>query len=270
MARLDADPLTAPQIRENMNAPFCVRFLHPSQRPAGIRFYLQRGSIIGKSDRVFEYFCEMPSTSAILFSRQHCFTMSSSAPALSPDAFPNQDVFFWIRPVDDRGFCVDPGFAEAAYEKARDFRLYRAQDLRDEAVRAELVERAVYAASRARKRDIIRDAKSYLFATFARLVDEHIKKDRGVEHKEPVEIDRYPGTIRMADSGSDIHDAILQQQLLEAMSPEDRLIWQRRLLGYEVNEIAAELNISPNCLSARIKRGIDDVRHILRSGRARQ
>lgn len=196
--------------------------------------------------------------------------MSSSAPAFSPEAFDNGDVFFWIRAVDDRGFHVDPNFAQAAYQKARDFRLYRAQDLRDEAVRAELVEKAVYAASRARKRDMIRDAKSYLFATFARLVDERIKKDRGIEHKAPVEIDSYPGAIRTAATSADIDQVILRQQLLDAMSPEDRLIWKRRLLGYDVNEIAAELNISPNCLSARIKRGVEDVRHILRSRRARQ
>ncbi len=195
--------------------------------------------------------------------------MSSSAPAFSPDAFENEDVFFWIRPIDDRGVEVDPDFAEAAYEKARDFRLYRAKELRDEAVRADLVERAVYAASRARKRDLIRDTKAYLFATFARLVDEQIKRDRGLEHKPPAEIDLHSGTTR-ASGPSEIHRSILQDQLLAAMSAEDRLIWKRRLVGYEVNEIAAELNITPNCLSVRIKRGVEDVRHILRSRDARK
>lgn len=198
------------------------------------------------------------------------FHMSSSAPAFSPDAFENEDVFFWIRPVDDRGVDVDPTFAEAAYEKARDFRLYRAQDLRDEAVRADLVERAVYAASRARKRDFIRDTKAYLFATFARLVDEQIKRDRGLEHKAPGEIDGYRGAIPPSASAASIDEVILQQQILDAMSPDDRVIWKRRLIGYDVNEIAAELNITPNCLSVRIKRGVEEVRHILRSRRARQ
>jgi len=196
--------------------------------------------------------------------------MSSRAPAFSSYAFDNEDVFFWIRPVDDRGLEVDPSFAEAAYEKARDFRLYRALELRDEAVRADLVERAVYAASRARKRDFIRDTKAYLFAAFARLVDEHIKRDRGLEHKAPVEIDRYAGAIPTSISAASIEDVILQQQILGAMSPEDRVIWKRRLIGYGVNEIAAELNITPNCLSVRIKRGVAEVRHILRSRRARQ
>jgi DNA-directed RNA polymerase specialized sigma24 family protein len=196
--------------------------------------------------------------------------MSSGARVFSREAFDNKDVFFWIRPVDERGLQVDPSFAEAAYEKARDFRLYRAQDLRDEAVRAELVEKAVYAASRARKRDIIRDAKSYVFATFARLVDERIKKDRGIEHQLPVDIDRYTSANPTDASSADIDDVILQQQILDAMSPEDRFIWKRRLIGYGVNEIAAELNITPNCLSVRIKRGIEEVRHILRSRRARQ
>ena len=165
---------------------------------------------------------------------------------------------------------MDPNFAKAAYEKARDFRLYRAQELRDDAVRADLVERAVYAASRARKPDLVRDTKAYLFATFARLVDEQIKKDRGLEHKALVEIDGYSHACTRSLSAATIDDVILQRQILDAMSPEDRVIWKRRLVGYDVNEIAAELNITPNCLSVRIKRGIAEVRQILLSCRARQ
>jgi DNA-directed RNA polymerase specialized sigma24 family protein len=199
--------------------------------------------------------------------------MSSVAPSDFVYANPGQErPFFWIRPVDEKGFEVDKLFEEAAYQNTRDLRLYRAQELLDEAVRAELVEKAVYAASRARKSEAVRDAKSYIFATFARLVDERITKERGLEHRPSSELEQFEvaGARSKTTISTDIEEAILRRQVLEAMSPEDRWIWERRLLGYEVQEIAAELNVSADCLSTRIRRGIDGVAKTLRLGRARQ
>jgi hypothetical protein len=190
-----------------------------------------RGAIREKSDKFFQ----LP----LIFLRGVVFwagdtsnCMSSPARAFSPDVLSNdRDIFFWIRPVDEKGLEVDGKFAEAAYEKARDFRMYRAQDLGDEAIRAELVEKAVYAASRARSRETIRDVKSYVFATFARLVDERIRRDSVVGHKPSSEIDQYAanGVRTAASAAPTLDDIILQQQILEAMSPEDRLVWKRRL-----------------------------------------
>jgi hypothetical protein len=104
--------------------------------------------------------------------------MSSTAQADSFRLHPAEDQpFFWIRSLDENGALVDNRFAQAAYEKIRDLRLYRAHELLDEAVRADLVEKAVYSASRAEKSEPVRDVKAYVFATFARLVDAQITKE---------------------------------------------------------------------------------------------
>ncbi len=240
----------------------------------GISLYLQRGFFDGKSDRFFRNF-------SICFPTVNCYPKSTTFFAAmsfvaSTDfvyANPGQErPFFWIPPVDEKGFEVDKLFEEAAYQKTRDLRLYRAQELLDEAVRAELVEKAVYAASRARKSEAVRDAKSYLFATFARLVDERITKERGLDHRPSPELAEFEAASARskATTSTDIEQSILRRQVLEAMSPEDRWIWERRLLGYEVQEIAAELNVSADCLSTRIRRGINEVAKTLRLGRARQ
>jgi DNA-directed RNA polymerase specialized sigma24 family protein len=217
-----------------------------------------------------------------LFSGEKCYSewrdsffviMSSIARQHFPFASENQEpAFFWIRPVDEKGFAVDQSFADAAYQKARDLRLYRAEELLDDAVRADLVEKAVYSASRVPRSEAVRDPKSYIYAIFARLVDERIAKERRVAHKPSSELDRFEVTSGgpKAAVPAEIEDAIFRRQVLAAMIPEDRWIWERRLLGYELEQIAAELNISPDCLSTRIRRGIDRVSKNLRLRRARQ
>ncbi len=181
-------------------------------------------------------------------------------------------IFFWIRPVDDKGFAVEQAFADAAYSKAQELRLYRWRELNDEAVRADLVERAVYAASRAQRAAPIDDPKGYIYTAFTRLVDRYISK-QSVSRQPESEIEQLPEAGIYATSGSlgDLDDAILRSQILKAMSPEDRWAWERRLLGYEVQEIAAELRVSPDCLSTRLRRSAREAAHVLHlPARARQ
>jgi hypothetical protein len=198
--------------------------------------------------------------------------MSSRAQPDSLYAHAGRDrPFFWIPVVDESGAEVDKRFAEAAYEKIRDFRSYRSQELLDEAVRANLVEKAVYAASRAEKLEPVRDVKAYIFATFARLVDECIAKERETEHASPSELER----LQVARDGpaqqqTKVEKAILQGQVLDAMVAEDRRIWERRLLGYRVHQIAADMNVSAKCISMRMRRAIDRAAESLRISRGRQ
>jgi hypothetical protein len=63
-------------------------------------------------------------------------------------------------PPHTRIFSLQQGpLRNAAYSRTRQLRLYRWRELTDEAVRANLVERAVYAASRARAVDSVEDPK---------------------------------------------------------------------------------------------------------------
>lgn len=199
--------------------------------------------------------------------------MSSAVPIESGFEPPDpKGVFFWIRPTDDDGFGADRAFVEAAYLKATDLRLYRWRDLRDDAVRADLVNDAVYAASRAQKGNAVRDPKGYLFTVFARMADAYIAKERTLTQAPSSELNRLEK--RRADRTtaeiSKLDRAILRSQVLNVMPPEERQAWERRLTGYEVQEIAADLNISPDCLSTRMRRAAREAARILRLGAARQ
>ena len=174
-------------------------------------------------------------------------------------------IFFWIPPVDDKGFAVEKAFADAAYSKAQELRLYRWRELTDEAIRANLVESAVYAASRAQNTAPIEDPKGYVYTAFTRLVDRYISKQSVSRQTPESEIEQLPeaGIYAKSDSFGDLDDAILRSQILNAMSPEDRWPWERRLLGYEVQEIAAELKVSPDCLSTRMRRSAREAAQVL-------
>lgn len=199
--------------------------------------------------------------------------MSSAVPRGSLYAHPDpKSVFFWIRPVDNEGFRADKTFVEAAYLKANDFRLYRWRELTDEAVRADLVEKAVYAASRAQCGDSVRDPKGYVFTTFARLADAYIARENALtatpaSELEQLQIRSTPAKLSEVD---DLDRGILRGQILMVMPPEDRWAWERRLAGYEVQEIAADLNISPDCLSTRMRRAAKEAARVLCLGSARQ
>jgi hypothetical protein len=182
--------------------------------------------------------------------------MSSSASAEFLELYRRSaNVFFWIHPVDEKGCNVDVRFAEAAYQKARDLRQYRAQELLDEAVRAELVEKAVYAVSRATKSPIL-DVKAYVFTTFARLVDERISRDNRLGIEPTDRLEELPEPLTHTRPAS-LEDRVYRREVLDAMRPEDRELWERRMVGYQIEELAHELNVSPDCLSARARRGLE-------------
>ena len=160
----------------------------------------------------------------------------------------------WINPVDASGNRVDQQFIDAAHAKAQDMMRYRAHELRDEAVRFDLIEAAVHRASRAKKREPVRDFAAYLFSIFARLVDAKIEVEKKVVSVDADCLEDF--AARRSDRGTAIEEAIHQSQILDAMEESTRWAWSRRLCGYEVQEIAAELNISADCLSTRMRRGL--------------
>jgi DNA-directed RNA polymerase specialized sigma24 family protein len=160
----------------------------------------------------------------------------------------------WVSPVDPDGNRVDPQFIDAAYAKAEDLLRYRAHDLRDDALRQELIEKAVHRASRAKKRDPVRDYAAYLFSVFARLADAEVGREKRFVAVDADCLENL--AARRQERRLPVEEDIQQRQVLDAMEERTRWAWSRRLSGYEVQEIAAELNISADCLSTRMRRGL--------------
>ena len=161
----------------------------------------------------------------------------------------------WISRTDARGVPVDPRLVEAAYAKIDDLFRFRWSEFQDEARRLELIEAAVHRASRARKRSPVSDPAAYLFRTFSNLLDEEIERERRTLRGNTEFLENLPAS-RGSCPERDLHEQIHRRQILDAMDEETRWIWTRRLYGYQVQEIAAELNVTPDCLSTRLRRGL--------------
>ena len=162
----------------------------------------------------------------------------------------------WLSAVDPRGIAVDPRFIETAYRKEDEFFRYRVDKLKDEAVVANLVEEAVYSASRAAKKEPLRDVAGYLFRVFSNLADKEIARAPQTVNCEPLLLEN--SSRAATENAQQIINQIQVREILDEMDPDLRWAIMRRTLGYEVQEIAKALNISPDCLSTRMLRGLKE------------
>jgi DNA-directed RNA polymerase specialized sigma24 family protein len=181
----------------------------------------------------------------------------------SPDVHkhrkPNSRI--WLKDVDSRGKPVDPRFIEVGYKKEDEFFRYRSDILNDEAVIANLVEEAVYCASRATKKQPLRDAGGYLFTVFSNLADREIARAPRVLYYEPELLASVPRPD--SQSGKKILDRIQIREILDQMAPDVRWAYLRRDFGFEIQDIAKELNISADCLSTRMRRALQALQRLL-------
>ncbi len=154
-------------------------------------------------------------------------------------------------------------FLQAAETIGGDFVQYRARDVNDPSRSLELAERAVYLASRAKKKRPVEDAVRYLFRTFTNLVDREIDRRRRFVH---LEDDRASAIGRWRDEASEsMEQSITWREALETLDPEMRWVFWRLYWGFSVNEIAEQLGISPNTLSQRIRRARKHLKKIVDS-----
>jgi DNA-directed RNA polymerase specialized sigma24 family protein len=158
----------------------------------------------------------------------------------------------WISEIDPTGQRVDPAFIEAAYRKENDLFRLRRREFPDDARVADLIEEAVYRASRAVRNEPVRDPGGYLYRVYSNLLDEEIVKEIRTVNSEDQFLEHLAGSANLT---TDVTDQIYGRQLLEAMDPETRFVWEKRLLGYGVQDIAREIEVTPDCLSTRIRRG---------------
>lgn len=177
-----------------------------------------------------------------LFPELECSTVSKSS--------------IWIPEIDANGTIADPLFAQAAYDNQADFLKYRCDEFTDPASRANLLERAVFRASKAQNKSPLEDHKHYLFATYASLVDEVLAVSLKVKTPEPFMMESLrTGPIGRNVQEEELTKAIGRSEALEAMPEDARRIWERRLLGYSYQEMAEETDESVSALQARCSRG---------------
>jgi len=159
----------------------------------------------------------------------------------------------WVSPVDAQGLPADPMFLQAAEQIGGDFVSYRARDINDPSRALEIAERAVYLASRAKKKRPVEDAVAYLFRTFTNLVDREIERARRFVSLDD-DLLRAIGRRRASEPEAEMEKAITWREALDGLDPTMQWVLWRLYWGFSVNEIAARLGISPNTLSQRLSR----------------
>ena len=182
-------------------------------------------------------------------------------PFLSQDVPSEVSRRIWIGDNDLEGNPVNPALREAAYQKEEHLFRYRRRDLPDDAHVAELIEKAVYTASKAAHKIPVKNAAAYLFRTYQNLINEEIATSVRLVPRAARSVEHSAGGD---DPSARILDKIEGRRVLEAMDESTRQVWERRLFGYQVQEIAEELNISADCLSTRLRRGAKEALSRLR------
>jgi len=159
----------------------------------------------------------------------------------------------WVSPVDSQGLAADPIFLQAAERIGSDFVSYRSRDVNDPSRSLEFAERAVYLASRAKKKRPVVDAVAYLFRTFTNLVDQEIERNRRFVSLDD-DLLHAIGRRRAGEPEAEMEKAITWREALDTLDPTMRWVLWRLYWGFSVNEIADQLGISPNTLSQRLRR----------------
>jgi hypothetical protein len=179
----------------------------------------------------------------------------SSLPLTELECHVGSQTLIWIPETDARGTLANPLFAKAAYENQVNFFKYRADEFSDPAARADLLERAVFRASRATTIEPIEDHTRYLFRTYATLVDDALSSSVKTLNAEPAALEFVGATNSGRDAEAHIINGIYRQEILAAMPDEARWLWERRIIGYTFQDMADETHESADTLNARARRG---------------
>ncbi len=170
-----------------------------------------------------------------------------------------RQTLIWIPEVDENGERPDPVFVEAAYENQDKFFRYRKEEFSDPSVRANLLEKAVFRVSKARKRKTLEDPASYLFVAYSALVDDFLGSSVRLLSRDPHNLAIIADANNRVDVEGEANDAIFKRQLIDAMPDEARWIWQRSIAGFSLDELSKEVSVSREALNLRARRGAKGV-----------
>lgn len=163
---------------------------------------------------------------------------------------------FWIHKRDDKGRPLDEKIVQAAEEIAPTLARYRQHEIRCESTTNEMLQSAVEAASKAKRMKPIDNPIGYLTLAYKRIVDRFLNRQRKLVSVDDTFLEDLSNARDNASSEELIHTRLFLEKLIDSMDTETREICERRMRGYSMSEIAKELRITPNCLSARYTRGV--------------
>lgn len=165
---------------------------------------------------------------------------------------------FWIHKKDDNGRPLDENIVKAAEEAATTLARYRQHEIRCESTINAMLQSAVEAASKAKRKKAIDNPIGYLTLAYKRIVDRFLKRRRKLVTVDDTFLEDLVNASGIISFEEWIHNRLLLEKLINSMDTETRRICNLMSQGYSMNEIAKQLHISANCLSKRHGRGVDE------------
>ena len=134
--------------------------------------------------------------------------------------------------------------------------------LRDCPAGMQLMLKAAATVSRKRREqpDQIRDLKAYLWTTFKHFIFDEVEKGNRYE---PLELEQQPENDARGPSDA-LDDQILIEEVMAQMDDWTRRVFELRVLGYQFEDIAHMLKMSPHLLRSKFHKEIKKLSRRLR------
>ena len=134
--------------------------------------------------------------------------------------------------------------------------------LRDCPAGMQLMLKAAATVSRKRREqpDQIRDLKAYLWTTFKHFIFDEVEKGNRYE---PLELEQQPENDVRGPSDA-LDDQILIEEVMAQMDDWTRRVFELRVLGYQFEDIAHMLKMSPHLLRSKFHKEIKKLSRRLR------
>jgi len=163
---------------------------------------------------------------------------------------------FWIRNKDRQDHSIDEVILKTAESIAPELTRYRQREIDSAQASNEMLQSAVEATSRAKRRNHIDNPQGYLTRVYKRLVDKFLDREQKLIPVDDLFLEDLVNAGHSTSFEDAIHNRLLLERLLNAMDGETRKICMWRLEGYSESEIATLLNMTSNAVSVRYTRGL--------------
>jgi hypothetical protein len=161
----------------------------------------------------------------------------------------------WLRDPDPDGYPLNPVIKDLAYRKEPEIVAYRANEMRDDAEVANLLEKATYQTSRTANKGEIKDPAAYLYVAYANLVDETLRRTiraLGFENQLLAEL-----AISSPDTEERLIKKLTRQEVIALMGEKDQELWELHLIGYDISQLAVGIGQNADYLGKRLRRALE-------------
>ena len=162
---------------------------------------------------------------------------------------------FWIHDKDRKGQPLDENILKTAEEIAPTLARYRRHEIDCESTSNDILQSAVEAASKAKRRNQVDNPPGYLTSIYKRIVDKFLDRQQKLVPVDDAFLEDLANVGQACSFDDVIHNRLLMERLIDEMDPETRQICIWRLEGYSEAEIAKLLHTTPNAISVRYTRG---------------